>query len=166
MSSATPHFRLAFLGILISFGSLSVLGQTAEFEKSFHQGTEAMKAGHWDDASAACTLVLAALRGEGSLAEAASAAEYAASAWESEAIAGNREKQAAPHDVTWAIKCAADTACWVTDAILNDASLIAYAAESAVASGGSCRFLIKRLSSLIGTEFAATRGWNPPLSFS
>jgi superkiller protein 3 len=53
VSSATLHFRLAFLGILISISSVFVLGQTAEFEKSFHQGTEAMKTGQWDDASAA-----------------------------------------------------------------------------------------------------------------
>ena len=58
---------------------------------------------YWDDARAACTLVLAALRGEGDLAEAASAAGYAARAWEPEAIEGNRKKQAAPHDATWEI---------------------------------------------------------------
>jgi hypothetical protein len=129
---------------------------------------------YWDDAYAACTWVLAAMRGESDLeAAAADAASCAARAWESEAFAGNPKKHLAPRDATWAIKCAANTASWVAQAILEDSTHISYAAESAAASRGEhqrwkdpCRLLIRRLSSRIRTEFAAAKGWNPPLTFS
>jgi hypothetical protein len=128
---------------------------------------------YWDDAYAACTWVLAALRGESDLEAAADAASYAARAWEPEAFAGNPKKHLAPRDATWAIKCAANTATWVAQAILEDETHISYAAESAAAVRGEhqrwkdpCRLLIRRLSSRICTEFAAAKGWNPPLSFS
>ena len=53
MSSASPQFRLAFLWIGILLSPLLVLGQDSHFEKSFHQGTEAMRNGEWDEAAAA-----------------------------------------------------------------------------------------------------------------
>ena len=128
---------------------------------------------YWDDARATCTLVLAALRAKGDLAEAASKAGYAAWAWEPEAFAGNPKKHLAPRDATWAVKCATNTATWAAQAILEDSTQIGYAAESAAASRGEhqrwkdpCRLLIRCLSSRICTEFAAAKGWNPPLSFT
>jgi hypothetical protein len=74
-----------------------------------------------------------------------------------------------------AIKCVAETAECVTQAVLGDASLIAHAAERAAMTEGypvgttsqePCWLAGKRLSSLINTEIAAAHGWSPALRFS
>ena len=53
MSSSNFRFRLAIFGIAALLIPLCLPGQTNQFEKSFHQGTEAMRAGQWDEAAKA-----------------------------------------------------------------------------------------------------------------
>ena len=53
MSSSNFRFRLAIFGIAALLIPLCLPGQTSQFEKSFHQGTEAMRAGQWDEAAKA-----------------------------------------------------------------------------------------------------------------
>jgi hypothetical protein len=123
----------------------------------------------WDETYAACTSVLAALRGEVNFAAAADAAQYAARNLAPEVVSYNRKFMMAPADTTWAMKCAADTADWVARALLKDSTFIVYAVETALLARQtreSYRLLGRRLTLLICTEFAAAKGWCGPMSFS
>jgi tetratricopeptide (TPR) repeat protein len=53
LSSSNFTFRLAVFWIAALLSPLCLPGQTSQFEKSFHQGTEAMRAGQWDEAAKA-----------------------------------------------------------------------------------------------------------------
>jgi hypothetical protein len=123
----------------------------------------------WDETYAACTSVLAALRGETDFAAAAVTAQYAANNLEPEVVSTNQRFMMVSADTTWAMKCAADTANWVGEALLKDSTLIVYAVKIALSvrrTKKPHRFLGQHLASMISTEFAAAKGWSPPLSFS
>ena len=51
VSTANLHFRAAVFSIAILVGPLFVYGQNSQFEKSFLQGTEAMRHGQWEQAA-------------------------------------------------------------------------------------------------------------------
>jgi tetratricopeptide (TPR) repeat protein len=53
LSSANFKFLLTVFWIVVLVSPMFVLGQASQFEKSFHQGTEAMRNGQWDEAAAA-----------------------------------------------------------------------------------------------------------------
>ena len=59
----------------------------------------------WDETYAACTSVLAALRGETDFAAAAVTAQYAANNLEPEVVSTNQKFMMVSADTTWAMKC-------------------------------------------------------------
>jgi hypothetical protein len=137
--------------------------------------TDATQA-EWDETYAACTSILAALRGEANVAAAADVAGYAARnlapevvSYSARSLKHKQQFMMASGEATWAMKCAADTANWVGETILKDPTLILSVVETALCvrpTKEPYRLLGQRLALLISTEFAAAKGWCTPLSFS